>query len=48
MNPGNLDEYPSQSYLRMVQEGYRQCGVDATQIEQSLAELDSHHNLSYN
>ena len=48
MNPGQPDGLPSDGYLRMVQEGYRQCGVDATQIEQSLAELDSQHNLSYN
>jgi len=45
MNPGNLDDWPSNYYLQSVLDGYRQHGIPTTQIEQALKRIDS-DNLS--
>jgi len=48
MNPGNVDRAPSQSYLNMVLEGYKQNGVPTDQIYNSLRYLDTVHEYCYN
>lgn len=41
MNPGHEDDFPSDSYLNMVMEGYRQNSVNTGQIVAALQQLDS-------
>ena len=41
MNPGHTDDFPSDGYLNMVLEGYRQNQVNTGQIVAALQRLDS-------
>lgn len=40
MNPGNHDDFPSEYYLNMVLEGYKQNSVSTNQIVAALQRLD--------
>lgn len=44
MNPGNPDNWPSDYYLAMVTEGYRQNGLNTQQIETALKRINSDKN----
>jgi len=44
MTGDNPDEYPSDGYLEMLFEGYREHGVDTTQIYSSLALIEQINN----
>jgi hypothetical protein len=48
MTPGNRDNLPSQGYLDMVLEGYKQNGVPTEQVFQSLKQLDRQAEFMYN
>ena len=41
MTGENVDEFPSDGYLEMLMEGYKEHGVDNNQLYSSLALIDS-------
>ena len=44
MQDRDLLDFPSESYLQMVSEGYRQHNMDITQIERALSDVESEFN----
>lgn len=41
MQPGNMDSPPSQTYLRLITEGYLQHGIDNKQLLEALSKFDN-------
>ena len=46
MYPEEELNYPSQSYVTMLEEGYSQHGISTDQINQALMTLDYHYDLT--
>lgn len=46
MYPDEESNYPSENYIRMLEEGYTSHGVSLDQINRALMNLDYHYNLT--